>query len=390
MAKKKDEYLLGVTDNTAQKLAEYQAGYKEGEKVQNAYNDYATLKNNAPQAYVSPYQQQLDDIYSRIVNRQPFKYSLNGDMLYQNAKEQYQQLGKQAMVDTIGQASALTGGYNNSYAQNVGNQAYQQYLLKLNEKIPEYYQLAMDRYNMEGDQLNNQYAMARDMEDQSYGRYRDTVSDYNNNLQMAYNIYGQERDNDYNPYADALNYWQNLAGAENKDYWTEQNFNYQKEQDALAQANWEREQAFKEMQYNNDLALQYAKLNAKGGSGSGSGSWNGNDNSGNTRLGLFDVIADPVKKAGAAVGSALTAKGKTASTPQGNGSKHFSLDGLTGTSKDVNIILNQLPNDESVYTARGRHEDWLNALSDTLWWYVDQGYITTDTAREVAKKYGYK
>ena len=256
MAKKKEELgssLLGVSDNTAQKLAEYQAGYKEGERVQNAYNEYNTLKQNAPQAYVSPYQQQLDDIYAKITNRQPFKYNLNGDMLYQNAKEQYQQLGKQAMVDTIGQATQLTGGYNNSYAQNVGNQAYQQYLLKLNELIPDYYRLAMERYNAEGDQLNNQYALARDMEDQAYGRYRDTVSDYNNNLQMAYNIYGQERDNDYGQYADALNYWMNMAGAENTDYWKNRNFDYQAEQDAL-------DRAFKEKQLQQEMAYKYASL----------------------------------------------------------------------------------------------------------------------------------
>ena len=33
--------------------------------------------------------------------------------------------------DTIGSAAALTGGYGNSYAQNAGNQAYNQYLLGL-------------------------------------------------------------------------------------------------------------------------------------------------------------------------------------------------------------------------------------------------------------------
>lgn len=386
--KKKDEYLLGVTDNTAQKLAEYQAGYKEGERVTNAYNEYNQLKQNAPQAYVSPYQQQLDDIYQKITTRQPFKYNLNGDMLYQNAKEQYQQLGKQAMVDTIGQATQLTGGYGNSYAQNAGNQAYQQYLLKLNEQIPDYYRLAMERYNMEGDQLNNAYALARDRENDAYGRYRDTVSDYNNNLQMAYNIYGKERDNDYGQYADNLNYWQSLAGAENKDYWTQQNFDYQKAQDALAQANWERQQAFNEMKYQNDLALQYAKLNGKG---NGSGSQPNNNNNGGIWNDISNSIVDAAGRlTGATMNGLFPDTSASGSVPQGNGSKHFTLDGLTGTNKDVSIILNQLPKDESVYTARGRHEDWIDALSDTLEWYVDQGDITLDTAREVAKKYGYK
>lgn len=254
--KKKDELtspLLGVSENTAQKLAQYQAGYQEGEKVQNAYNEYTNLKQTAPQAYSSPYQAQLDDLYNKIVNRQPFQYDMNGDMLYQNAKEQYQQLGKQAMVDTMGQAAQLTGGYGNSYAQNVGNQAYQQYLLKLNEQLPTYYNLAMQRYNMEGDALNNQYGLLNDRENEAYGRYRDTVSDYNQNLQMAYNVYNNERDTDYGQYRDALGYWQDQAGAENKDYWTQTQFEYQKEQDAL-------DRAFAEKQLQQEMAYKYAAL----------------------------------------------------------------------------------------------------------------------------------
>lgn len=254
--KKKDELaspLLGVSENTAQKLAQYQAGYQQGENVTNAYNEYTNLKQNAPQAYSSPYQAQLDDLYNKIVNRQPFQYDMNGDMLYQNAKEQYQQLGKQAMVDTIGQATQLTGGYGNSYAQNVGNQAYQQYLLKLNEQLPTYYDMAMKRYAMEGDALNNQYGMLADRENQAYGRYRDTVSDYNQNLEMAYNIYNNERDTDYGQYRDALDYWQGQAGAENKDYWTQTQFEYQKEQDAL-------DRAFAEKQLQQEMAYKYAAL----------------------------------------------------------------------------------------------------------------------------------
>ena len=265
MATKKEEEklvapLAGVSENTAQKLAMYQAGYQQGENVTNAYNEYNQLKQNAPQAYVSPYQTQLDDLYAKITNRGPFKYSLNGDMLYQNAKEQYQQLGKQAMVDTIGQATQLTGGYGNSYAQNAGNQMYQQWLTRLNDKIPEFYDLAMRRYAQEGDELNNQYGLLRDRENEAYGRYRDTVSDYNQNLQMAYNVYNNERDDDYGKYRDALDYWMNQAGAENKDYWTQTQFDYQKEQDAI-------DNAFREKQLAQEMAYKYAALARSGGGG---------------------------------------------------------------------------------------------------------------------------
>jgi hypothetical protein len=74
-----------------------------------------------------------------------FKYDLNGDALYQQYKDKYTQQGKLAMADAMGQASALTGGYGNSYAATVGNQAYQAYLGQLNDVIPELYQLAYDQ-----------------------------------------------------------------------------------------------------------------------------------------------------------------------------------------------------------------------------------------------------
>ena len=384
--KKKDELgstLLGVSENTARNLANYQAGYQEGERVQSAYNDYNRLKQNAPQAYVSPYQQQLDDIYQKITTRQPFKYNLNGDMLYQNAKEQYQQLGKQAMVDTIGQATQLTGGYGNSYAQNAGNQAYQQYLLKLNEQIPDYYRLAMERYNMEGDQLNNQYSLARDRESENYNRYRDTVSDYNNNLQLALNAYGKERDNDYGQYADALSYWQNMAGAENKDYWNQANFDYQKAQDALAQANWERQQAFNEMKYQNDLALQYAKLNSKGSGSQPQAQPTSTLVSGN--LGIFDTISNALSAGTRGVRSAFKVQGK--GSDEVEASKPFlQFNNLTrNTSADTKQIISQM---DKVYAKKGNSSEVNTALNNDLEWYYYNGDITLDTVEEVLKHYG--
>ena len=58
-------------------------------------------------------------------------------------------------MDTMGQAQAMTGGYGNSYAQTVGQQTYQGYLQGLNDQVPALYQLALDKYNSEGNQLKD-------------------------------------------------------------------------------------------------------------------------------------------------------------------------------------------------------------------------------------------
>ncbi len=91
------------------------------------------------------------------LNREEFRYDGSTDAFYRHYRDQYQDLGKTAMMDTMGQAAALTGGYGSSYGQNVGQQAYQSYLKELNDVVPELYQLAYDRYQDRGDRLYQTY-----------------------------------------------------------------------------------------------------------------------------------------------------------------------------------------------------------------------------------------
>ena len=141
-----------------------------------------------PGEYSSQWQSQLDDVINRILNREDFSYDVNADALYQQYKDQYTRQGKLAMMDTMGQAAALTGGYGNSYAQTVGQQTYQGYLQQLNDVVPELYQLALDQYNQEGDDLYNQYSLLANQDEMDYDRYRDMVSDYYNDRNLAYQL----------------------------------------------------------------------------------------------------------------------------------------------------------------------------------------------------------
>lgn len=125
--------------------------------------------------YQSQWQSQIDDIFGKIQNREPFKYDVNADALYEQYKNQYVNQGKLAMEDTIGQAATLTGGYDNSYAQSVGQQTYNRYLEGLTDIVPELYQMALDRYMKEGDDLMSEYALLLDRDNLDYGRYQDAA-----------------------------------------------------------------------------------------------------------------------------------------------------------------------------------------------------------------------
>jgi peptidoglycan hydrolase-like protein with peptidoglycan-binding domain len=174
--------------------------------------------------YKASYDDQLQEIYDKIVNRDKFTYDLNGDALYQQYADQYQRMGQLAMMDTMGQAAALTGGYGNSYASTAGNQAYQAYLQQLNNVVPELYGMALDQYNAEGDKLLTQYSMLGDMADDEYGKYQDALAQYWQNV----NYQKQNADAAYDRgYTDWLNSYQMGVDAENTAY-SKQQAEYEK------------------------------------------------------------------------------------------------------------------------------------------------------------------
>ena len=278
--------------------------YVQSNAVTNAKNALNTHLTQKPGAYNSPWRSQLNDTINNVKNRE-FSYDLNGDALYQQYKDKYIQQGKMAMGDAIGQASAMTGGYGNSYAQSVGQQAYQAQLQNLNDIVPELYQMALDKYNMEGQDLYNLYSMLSSEENRSYGEYRDTVSDWNTERDYLSGRYDSERGFDYGVYRDSVSDWNTerdyLAGR----YDSERTYDYGKYSDdrnfAYGQYSDDRTLAYD--QYSNDKTLAYneyrnaiadeqwqkeydlaiSKASSTGGSSggtSGSGSSSGNGNSG--------------------------------------------------------------------------------------------------------------
>ncbi len=135
-----------------------------------------TAQNPQQPTYAGSFDQQLQDIYDKIQNREPFSYDVNADPLYQAYKDQYMQGGKLAMKDTMGQAAALTGGYGSTYGQQVGQQAYDAYLQKLGDVVPDLYSDAYARYADEGDRMLQEYSMLAQQRADEYGRYQDELA----------------------------------------------------------------------------------------------------------------------------------------------------------------------------------------------------------------------
>ena len=199
-----------------------------------------------PGEYTSAWQTQLNDTLNKILNREKFSYDLNGDALYQQYKDQYTTQGKLAMMDTMGQAAAMTGGYGNSYGQTAGQQAYQGYLQQLNDRVPELYQLALGQYNQEGQNLYDQASLMASMEDQDYGRYRDQLSDYYTDLNY---LTENARYMSETEYQQALN-----------DF----NIKYSAYRDNVSDQQWQAQFDEAKRQYDQDYALSASKSSGGG------------------------------------------------------------------------------------------------------------------------------
>lgn len=123
------------------------------------------------------WEDELDSIYNQISKMEKFKYDMNADALYKQYAQQYENNAKLAMQDTVGQISALTGGYGNSYAETAGQAMYNQQMQGLNDRALELYQLALNQYNAEGDRLMNIYGITADQYNAEYNKIRDEVAD---------------------------------------------------------------------------------------------------------------------------------------------------------------------------------------------------------------------
>ena len=199
-----------------------------------AYQNTMNLIRQASDAIKggTKYQQQLDDIVNQINGREKFSYDFSQDPMFMNMLASYQNQGKAAMQDTMAQASALTGGYGNTWAQTAGQQAYNQYLQEAYNNLPAYYQLALDSYNLEGDELARRYSMLSDLDKTEY-----------NKLMDQYNMGQDAANRAVQEFESIMSGNCALAETEIADYWNRTNFDYQKQRDSIADARYASQQS---------------------------------------------------------------------------------------------------------------------------------------------------
>lgn len=157
--------------------------------------------------FKSKYTDKKDKALDEYINREPFEFNADTSKLYNTYKKHYDAAGKQAMKDTLGQATALSGGYNNSYAQQAAQQTYNSYMSELESMLPEFEEQAYNRYENEGNKLLDYYEILNNAEADEYNKFvddrnynyqlsRDAVADDQWNKQYYASLYGGDSSGD--------------------------------------------------------------------------------------------------------------------------------------------------------------------------------------------------
>lgn len=230
--RKKEELLQNVTDQDSARQALQDAVYEKSPEVQQAQDRLEAHMAQKPGAYVSGYQEKIDGMLDRILNRDGFSYDFSTDPMYQTYRQQYTHQGRLAMQDSMAQAAGLTGGYGSSYGIAAGSQAYQGWMNRLNERVPELYQVALDRYDREGKSMQTMLEQMMGLEKADRQQYESQMDQYYQGLKQYADLADSAYQKDYGAYQDLLDSLVDL-----RDYYAKQDQQaFQRKQDELAHA----------------------------------------------------------------------------------------------------------------------------------------------------------
>ena len=203
-------------------------------------SDYIALPKTEPMyeyyedkpTFESKYDPQMEALLNEILNREDFSYDAASDPLYQQYAQMYRREGDRATSNALAEAAASAGGMN-SYAITAAQQAGNYYSSQLNDKIPELYQLAYDMYLADKESKVQDLGLLQSMDNTQYNRYRDTMSDWQNDRNFAYNMYRDDvSDSQWNQTFDYNKYVNDRDFAYTSD-WANKQWDYQLGRDAI-------------------------------------------------------------------------------------------------------------------------------------------------------------
>lgn len=219
---------MAINTKKYEELIETPPVYSESEETSAAREQVNAWESKIPTGeYKGTYSAQIDKLVSDYLGRDKFNYNPNSDSVYQQLRDSQLSAGKTAMQDTLGNATALSGGNNNSSAQVAAQQVYNNYAKGVSDAIPQLEQNAYNRYQAEGAQKLQDISLLQSRDDTEYSRYQANLQNIQNFLNYYYGKYQGEQARDEANFQNAFMEWQTKLNAGQTDYWNQAQMDYQ-------------------------------------------------------------------------------------------------------------------------------------------------------------------
>lgn len=120
--------------------------------------------------YNSEYMDTLNELAKQLISMNYDDWTKGSQ--YQALADRYGNNGRMSMQDVLGQVASRTGGLASSYATTAAQQQYNQYMAQLEE-------VARKMYSQDRSDLLDNANLYRNLANDEYDRYRDSLADYN-------------------------------------------------------------------------------------------------------------------------------------------------------------------------------------------------------------------
>lgn len=228
-----------LTSHYKDKMTSKESNFSTSGRTNKYKNELDDVEDSKPGPYQSAYESTINEILNTIKNKGQFdvKNDANYNALYDQYRQKYEAQANKAMMDTLASANAATGGYGSTYGQAVAQQAYDNTMQGLNGQNMNLLNLAYQMYSDDRANDYNKLTAYQGQDNTMYGRYRDTVSDWQKDRDYYANQYQQNYSNDRNAFENdrsyfANQYWNSFQN-DRSAFENDRAFNYGAGQDTL-------------------------------------------------------------------------------------------------------------------------------------------------------------
>lgn len=258
------EQLVGnITYQPQPTMQQQVAGMPGGSGYQSTYGDdlqavIGGLQNAAP--YESMYAEDLKNLIGKMQNSKWEGYDKETDPSYQAYRKEYLREADRSMEDTLGAYAQNTGGIAGSQAITAASQAADYYKSQLNDKIPELYENAYNRYLNEVLNQQNLAGVMMNAESMNHNQYMSELANQQNLAGILMNAESQAQSAYYNQINYALSKWAQMGYADQEVAGI---LGVTAGTPTSDQSYTDWATAFEETQYNNEMAAAAAQAAAK-------------------------------------------------------------------------------------------------------------------------------